>query len=172
MPVINVRPLLRHYITASCLVGTQLLIVSCAPPLIFSARPKERQPLLGSEANGGHHRTGSFARITSIFNTQGQPSYVDSFKWILFDSWWNILLVFIPLSIISHRLDWDAAFRFSFSFIAIMPLAKVRLLTSLVLAKRLLTPVGCAVFSCPTCSSLVKPLTNSLLSLERLWARF
>jgi len=35
------------------------------------------------------------------------------------------MLVFVPLSFLSHHLDWDAALRFSFSFIAIMPLAKV-----------------------------------------------
>jgi Ca2+:H+ antiporter len=59
---------------------------------------------------------------------QGQPSYLSSFKWLIFGSWWNVLLLFIPLSILSTKLDWDAALRFSFSFFAIMPLARVRTL--------------------------------------------
>lgn len=37
----------------------------------------------------------------------------------------NILLVFVPLSFVSHHLDWDAGLRFLFSFAAIMPLAKL-----------------------------------------------
>ncbi|KAF9227753.1 Calcium/proton exchanger [Gyrodon lividus] len=36
-----------------------------------------------------------------------------------------MLLVFVPLSAISHNLEWDAALRFTFSFMAILPLAKL-----------------------------------------------
>jgi len=43
----------------------------------------------------------------------------------LLGSWWNLMLVFIPLSIVSHQLSWDAALRFSFSFLAIVPLARL-----------------------------------------------
>lgn len=86
----------------------------------------ERQPLIAGRANGnGHHRGGSFAKLRAVLTAEGQPSYFSSFKWILFGSWWNVLLVFIPLSFIAHNLNWDAAYRFSFSFFAIMPLAKL-----------------------------------------------
>jgi Ca2+:H+ antiporter len=42
-----------------------------------------------------------------------------------FFSWFNILLVFVPLSAAAHYGNWDAKFRFSFSFLAIIPLAKL-----------------------------------------------
>ena len=54
------------------------------------------------------------------------PSFLASFKYFVFGSWFNILLVFIPLSFVSHHLNWDAALRFSFSFLSIIPLAKVK----------------------------------------------
>lgn len=43
----------------------------------------------------------------------------------LLGSWMNALLPFIFLSALSHYLNWDAGLRFAFSFIAIMPLAKL-----------------------------------------------
>lgn len=89
----------------------------------------ERTPLIAGQghANGqnNHTRGGSFARVRSVLTADGQPSYMSSFRWILFGSWWNVLLVFLPLSFISHHGNWDAALRFSFSFFAIMPLAKL-----------------------------------------------
>jgi len=107
----------------------------------------ERTPLIGAQGHGNgssnHQRGGSFAKFRAVLAAEGEPSYLKSFRWIIFGSfvfflcylrepsshpasWWNVLLVFVPLSIISHHLDWDAALRFSFSFFAIMPLAKVR----------------------------------------------
>lgn len=50
---------------------------------------------------------------------------MQSFYFFIFGSWLNILLLFVPLSVISHHLNWDAALRFSFSFVAILPLAKL-----------------------------------------------
>ncbi|PVG04062.1 putative VCX1-vacuolar Ca++/H+ exchanger [Serendipita vermifera] len=87
----------------------------------------ERDPLIagGSNGNHSHRRGGSLAKLHSVLAAQGQPSYAASFKWFLFDSWWNVLLVFIPLSFLAHHLNWDAALRFSFSFFAIMPLARL-----------------------------------------------
>jgi Ca2+:H+ antiporter len=90
----------------------------------------ERTPLIAGQghANGrnhGHARGSSFAKFKAVLSAQGQPSYLSSFRWILFGSWWNVLLLFVPLSMISHNLNWDAALRFSFSFFAIMPLAKL-----------------------------------------------
>jgi hypothetical protein len=94
--------------------------------------PIERDPLIagGSNGNHSHRRGGSLAKLQSVLAAQGQPSYVASFKWFLFDSWWNVLLVFIPLSFVAHHLNWDAALRFSFSFFAIMPLARVCVLSA------------------------------------------
>lgn len=56
------------------------------------------------------------------------PTWLESYQFFVFGSWFNVLLFFIPLSFLSHFLNWDAALRFTFSFMAIIPLAKVRLL--------------------------------------------
>ena len=66
----------------------------------------------------------------STFKAEGQPSWLSSFKFFFFGSWLNILLVFVPLSAVAHHLNWDAALRFGFSFVAIMPLAAVRSISS------------------------------------------
>ncbi|KAF9649010.1 calcium/proton exchanger [Thelephora ganbajun] len=90
--------------------------------------PTNRTPLLGNgRGNNGHSRRLSYKeRIVSIFSIpEDQPGWTRSYKFFFFGSWLNILLVFVPLSFVSHHLDWDAALRFSFSFIAIMPLAKL-----------------------------------------------
>ena len=91
-----------------------------------NSHPTERSPLLN----------GNNSSSTSISNGHGvdspkielpPPTWLASFKFFIFGSWFNILLVFLPLSAVAHYLDWDAALRFSFSFIAIMPLASVSL---------------------------------------------
>lgn len=87
--------------------------------------PTDRTPLL-ENGNGAEPPKPFFARLADSLSTQGQPSWWHSYKFFIFGSYLNILLVFVPLSIISHKLNWDAALRFSFSFIAIMPLAAVR----------------------------------------------
>ncbi|KAH7921067.1 hypothetical protein BV22DRAFT_757603 [Leucogyrophana mollusca] len=56
---------------------------------------------------------------------KGEPLWAESCRYFLFDSWFNVLLVFVPLSFVSHSWEWDVALRFSFSFLAIIPLAKV-----------------------------------------------
>ena len=77
-------------------------------------------------------------------STPCEPSWFQSYKFFFLSSWANLLLVFVPvsfftirnymllsrltsfqLSFISHLFNWDAALRFSLSFIAIMSLAKV-----------------------------------------------
>lgn len=90
--------------------------------------PTDRTPLLenGHGVNVPTRRLSYKERIVSIFSVpEGQPGWIKSFRFFFFGSWLNIMLVFVPLSFISHHLNWDAALRFSFSFIAIMPLAKV-----------------------------------------------
>ncbi|TFL07275.1 calcium/proton exchanger [Pterulicium gracile] len=88
--------------------------------------PSDTSPLL---ANGAHHGGGSRAsfheRILGVLNAEGEPTWTASYRYFFFGSWLNVLLVFVPLSILSHHLNWDAALRFVFSFIAIIPLAKL-----------------------------------------------
>lgn len=82
----------------------------------------ETSPLLGNS----NPRTDSWScKILRAIKADGEPSWAESFKFILFGSWANILLLFVPLSIASHHLQWDAALRFTFSFMAIIPLAKL-----------------------------------------------
>ncbi|KAL1709697.1 Sodium/calcium exchanger protein-domain-containing protein [Schizophyllum commune] len=92
----------------------------------MSPPPSERSPLLpnGSEQPAPPAR--SFAqKATAFFKAEGEPGWIASYKHFLLGSWLNVLLIFIPLSFISHHLNWDAALRFVFSFIAIVPLAKL-----------------------------------------------
>ncbi|KIP12345.1 hypothetical protein PHLGIDRAFT_113821 [Phlebiopsis gigantea 11061_1 CR5-6] len=84
----------------------------------MSSLPTEQTPLLNGHANNGFSH-----RLSRFLKPQDQPGWISSFRFFFFGSWLNILLVFIPLSILSHYANWDAALRFSFSFIAIMPLA-------------------------------------------------
>ncbi|TCD70925.1 hypothetical protein EIP91_000831 [Steccherinum ochraceum] len=82
----------------------------------------ERTPLL----NGTSHSPRSYStRVLDLFKAEGQPSWLHSIRFFFLGSWFNVLLVFVPLSVISHHLNWDAALRFSFSFIAILPLASL-----------------------------------------------
>jgi Ca2+:H+ antiporter len=84
--------------------------------------------------NGNGHATahrGSFLARFLKPQAHGEPSWLSSFKFFFFGSWLNILLVAAPLSAVAHYSNWDAALRFGFSFVAIMPLAAVRLLPPL-----------------------------------------
>ena len=56
---------------------------------------------------------------------RSEPSWFESYKWFLFSSYFNVLLIFVPLSALAHHLNWDVSLRFGFSFFAIVPLAKV-----------------------------------------------
>lgn len=85
----------------------------------------ESAPLL---ENGGHtgHRNLPLTRcVVNFMKGEGEPSWTKSFEFFIFGTWFNILLVFVPLSFISHNMDWDVGLVFLFSFMAIMPLAKV-----------------------------------------------
>ncbi|KZT26610.1 Calcium/proton exchanger [Neolentinus lepideus HHB14362 ss-1] len=84
----------------------------------------EATPLL-ENGNGVAHVEPFSHRVLAFIKAEGQPGWIESYKYFLFGSWLNILLLFVPLSFISHFLNWDAGLRFSFSFIAIMPLAKL-----------------------------------------------
>ena len=77
-------------------------------PLVMS--PPESTALLPSIQNG---------------TDRSDPTWFESYKWFLFSSYFNVLLVFVPLSALAHYLNWDVSLRFGFSFLAIVPLAKV-----------------------------------------------
>jgi len=75
---------------------------------------------------GGQNGSSRNSVLVAFLKAEGQPSWLASFKWFFFSSYFNILLIFVPLAFVAHNLNWDVALRFSFAFIAIMPLAKVR----------------------------------------------
>lgn len=86
----------------------------------------ETTPLLPTQNGSGGPEPAPFPRnVVKFFKAEGEPSWLASYRYFFFGSWLNILLVFVPLSFVAEHLNWDAAYRFSFSFIAIMPLAAV-----------------------------------------------
>ncbi|KAG1719297.1 hypothetical protein EDB19DRAFT_1584992, partial [Suillus lakei] len=64
-------------------------------------------------------------RIVNFMKGEGEPSWATSFKFFILGTWFNILFIFIPLSFISHNMNWDSGLVFLFSFMAIMPLANL-----------------------------------------------
>jgi len=85
----------------------------------------EQTPLLNG--NPQHPRSPSlYPKMVSLLKAEGEPSWVDSYKWFIFGSWANLLLLLVPVAAASHYFNWDAPLRFGFSFVAIIPLAKVR----------------------------------------------
>jgi Ca2+:H+ antiporter len=95
-------------------------------PILFNPDPmsiSEQSPLL----NGAWRQPPSFyQRILAFLKAEGEPSWLDSYRWFILDSWLNLLLLLIPVAAVAHYLNWDAPLRFGFSFVAIIPLAKVR----------------------------------------------
>lgn len=85
----------------------------------------DQTPLLDRPANGHSQRPFVHRVLDTLKGADDEPSYLASYRYLFFGSWFNVLLIFIPLSFLSHYLHWDAALRFSFSFLAIMPLAKL-----------------------------------------------
>jgi len=71
-----------------------------------------------------HSGPRSFSRrILDVLKAEGEPSWLESYRYFILGSWFNVFLIFVPLSFLSHFLKWDAAVTFSLSFFAIMPLA-------------------------------------------------
>lgn len=84
--------------------------------------PSENSPLL---SNGEETQRQPFSRrAISFMKGEGQPGFFQSYHYLFLESWVNLLLLFIPLSAVSHYLMWDAGLRFTLSFLAIIPLAK------------------------------------------------
>ena len=94
--------------------------VSRSHKVSFHARRTHSRPLIMSPS-----QTTSLLPPIENETDQGDPSWFESYKWFLFSSYFNILLLFVPLSALAHHLDWDVSLRFSFSILAIVPLAKV-----------------------------------------------
>ena len=87
--------------------------------------PSEQSPLLNGD--GRRPQPPSFHRkLVALLKAEGEPSWLDSFRWFILGSWPNLLLLLVPVAAASHFLDWDAPLRFGFCFVAIIPLAKVR----------------------------------------------
>src|SRR5438105_4896073 len=53
------------------------------------------------------------------------PTLRQSLKFILTNSWLNVLLIFIPLGYAAHILNWSNTSVFTLNFFAIIPLAKL-----------------------------------------------
>lgn len=85
----------------------------------------ETSPLLENGGLSGHRNRSLSHRFVNFMTGEDEPSWADSFKFFIFGTWFNILLVFIPLSFISHYMGWDAGLVFLFSLLAIVPLAKL-----------------------------------------------
>ncbi|KAI0006180.1 Sodium/calcium exchanger protein-domain-containing protein [Russula compacta] len=84
--------------------------------------PSEQTPLL----NGNCRRPPSFySRVLTLLKAEGEPSWLESYGWFIFGSWANLLLLLVPVAAAAHYLNWDAPLRFGFSFVAIIPLAKL-----------------------------------------------
>jgi hypothetical protein len=82
----------------------------------------ERTPLLNEYSRPPQS---FYQKTLSLFKTEGEPSWLDSYRWFLLRSWLNFLLLLAPVAAAAHHLQWDALLRFGFSFVAIIPLAKV-----------------------------------------------
>ncbi|KAG8978115.1 hypothetical protein FRC05_011231 [Tulasnella sp. 425] len=81
----------------------------------------ERSPLL----EGRHPNGSSSSRFSAFIKAEGEPSWARSLRFLFLSSHFNLFLVFVPLSVVSYHLNWDAGLRFAFSFLAIVPLAKL-----------------------------------------------
>jgi hypothetical protein len=84
--------------------------------------PTEQSPLL----NGNPQARSLYQSTLAFVKAEGEPSWLNSYRWFVFGSWLNLLLLLVPVATAAHYLQWDAPLRFGFSFIAIVPLAKVR----------------------------------------------
>ncbi|KAJ7633061.1 Sodium/calcium exchanger protein-domain-containing protein [Roridomyces roridus] len=85
----------------------------------------ETAPLLPNANGNGSTSPTLVHRVKALIAAEGEPSWGKSYRYFLLESYLNLLLLFIPLSMVAHYSNWDAALRFSFSFIAIIPLAKL-----------------------------------------------
>lgn len=110
MPSTSIKPPARRRATYRCI----------------ATNSSDRTPLL---PNGRDHSSGPVTfgeRVRALVIPEHGPTWGHSMHYFFFSSWFNVFLVFVPLSFVAHNLDWDAGLRFLFSFLAILPLAKAR----------------------------------------------
>lgn len=68
----------------------------------------------------------SSARSTTLLGERPPPLTIPQcLKAIIFSTWLNVLLVFVPLGIVADKVGWSPIIVFVFNFIAIVPLAKL-----------------------------------------------
>ena len=84
--------------------------------------PSEQSPLLNGH---GQQRPSFYQKVVTLLKAEGEPSWLASYRWFFFGSWLNLLLLLVPVAATAHYSNWDAPLRFGFSFVAIIPLAKV-----------------------------------------------
>ncbi|KAM0792477.1 hypothetical protein ACM66B_005151 [Microbotryomycetes sp. NB124-2] len=76
-------------------------------------------------SSGGDSRRRRRRHSSQSSSTHAAPSVVDSIKALLLGGYINILLIAVPLSFLSHFLNWGSTADFVISFIAIIPLASL-----------------------------------------------
>lgn len=120
---------MRYYSPVGLALRIAWSDVSWSPLLYLAtmAAPTDRTPLLPVDDMPPSEAADipPLKRAATFIKGVGEPSWIESYKFLIFGSWWNVLLLAIPFSFVSHYQNWDAALRFSFSFVAILPLAKV-----------------------------------------------
>jgi Ca2+:H+ antiporter len=84
----------------------------------------DQTPLLNSNWRQRRNRS-CFSKIIARLTAEGEPSWLNSYRWFLFGSWLNLLLLLTPVAVVAHYLNWDAPLRFGLCLVAIIPLAKV-----------------------------------------------
>jgi len=89
----------------------------------MSRSPSEQSPLLNDHGRSPYWS--SYSNVAETLRAEGQPSWRDSYRWFLFRSWLNVLLLFVPVAGAAHYFSWDAPLRFGFCFISIISFAKV-----------------------------------------------
>jgi len=83
----------------------------------------EQTPLLSDNRRSPYWPL--YSNVAETLRADDQPSWSESYRWFLFRSWLNVLLLFVPVAGAAHYLSWDAPLRFGFCFISIISLAKV-----------------------------------------------
>lgn len=91
--------------------------------------PSESDPLLPVENGSGqsHSTTTSLKNriLHFVAGSDGEPTWLQSLRFFFLGSYFNVLLLLVPLGGVAHYANWDAGLRFLFNFLAIIPLARV-----------------------------------------------
>ncbi|EMD36114.1 hypothetical protein CERSUDRAFT_116024 [Gelatoporia subvermispora B] len=82
----------------------------------------DRTPLLSGSTAGPVRRT-LCVRFSGLFRRSTERSWLELYRRLFRRSWLNILLVFVPLSILASQLEWRPELQFAFSTLAIVPLS-------------------------------------------------